>query len=758
MTGRIVAGMDLGSTSIKLLLVDERGAELVVEDVPTPWCAGPGGTATLAADGVIDAITQLIHAASARLASLSDASVAALAVSGMGETGMVIDARGRAVAPAFAWFDPRGVEQVAAFPAEIRRQFAGRTGLPLGPQASVAKLAYLRDSGVALPGLRWLNLPEFVAMTLGARPALELSLTSRTGLLDQDTGAPWEAMLAALGVTTSFLPPFVASGTDLGQAANWLPDNFAGARLTVAGHDHLVAAEADSPIPPEHYHVSFGTAEVLLRVLDAPLGYEARTRLAEHLINEVHHIVPGKRVLVAGVKSGLLLRRTLQAVGVRDREGRDRLDAAVMELPYAGSLPAGSIEISGARNDDGALAITVHTDNISPAEVFAAVLRHSNDEIQKLIAAMDRELAPATTTKLTGGWAGMASVRRARAEVLPRLSVSGRPQETAFGAARVAARLPATPRAIAGKATALDPTRSGEPMNELTTAERRGMAAISTAASRMLIVAADQRNGMKAAMTDAPDGPSGISNTELAAAKADLVRHLANNAPAILLDPEIALPAVVDDGTLARGTALVVGMDASGFETEDGLRHSRFVSGMTARRVRDLGGDVAKMLFYTRPDRQGADSAVAAEMRKLTRECEDEGVLLIVELLTYQLEGESDDAYRAAFPGLVTDGAALAVACGAKVLKLQYPGSPEACAAVTAAAAGVPWAVLSAGVDHDTFIGQVRTAVAHGARGAMAGRSLWKDSLSISPALRQDYLVNRALPRLRELAAVVDGG
>ena len=528
MTGRVVAGMDLGSTGIKLLVIDESGAELVVEEVSTPWRAGPGGTADIAAEDVVVAVTRLIHAAASRLAALTDARVEALGISGMGETGMLIDAEGRAVAPAFAWFDPRGAEQVAAFPAEIRAQFAGRTGLPLGPQVSVAKLAYLRDMGVELDGLRWLNLPEFVAMTLGGLPALEYSLTSRTGLLDQDTGAPWDALLAALGVTESFLPPLVAAGADLGQAASWLPDNFAGARLTVAGHDHLVAAEANGPIPDGHYHVSFGTAEVLLRVVDAPLGYAARTRLAGHLINEVRHIVPGKHVLVAGVKSGLLLRRTLQAVGIRDRAGRDRLDAAVMELPYDGALPSGGLEISGARNDDGVLAITVRTDDISPAEIFAAVLRHSNDEIEQLIAAMDRELPPATTATLTGGWAGMASVRRARAEVLPRLSVSSRAQETAFGAARIATRLLGAAHTVAGRATTFDPTERGEPMNELTTAEKRGMAAISTAASRMLIVAADQRNGMRAAMADAPGT---VSDAELAAAKADLVRHLANNAP-----------------------------------------------------------------------------------------------------------------------------------------------------------------------------------------------------------------------------------
>lgn len=294
-------------------------------------------------------------------------------------------------------------------------------------------------------------------------------------------------------------------------------------------------------------------------------------------------------------------------------------------------------------------------------------------------------------------------------------------------------------------------------MNSLSTLERRGLAAISTPGGKMLIVAADQRNSMKAVMTDAPAGPGSVTADQLADAKADLVRYLANHAPAILLDPEVALPRIVDEGVLARGTALVVGMDASGFETVDGLRYTRYVEGVTPRTVRDLGGDVAKMLFYMRPDRQGADSRVADDIRKLVLACAEEGLLLIVEILTYRLEGESEEAYAAVFPQLVADAARISVECGSKVLKLPYPGSAEACAAVTAAANGVPWAVLSAGVDHETFIKQVEVAVANGAAGAMAGRSLWKDSLAVSPDRRIELLTTRALPRLRELAAVVDG-
>lgn len=291
---------------------------------------------------------------------------------------------------------------------------------------------------------------------------------------------------------------------------------------------------------------------------------------------------------------------------------------------------------------------------------------------------------------------------------------------------------------------------------ELTTLELRSMAKILTPGGRMLIVAADQRNGMKAVMTDAPDGPGSITVEQLAEAKADIVTHLANHGPAILLDPEVALPMIVTDRVIAHDTGLVVGMDASGFETVDGLQYTRYVDGVTPRTVRELGGDAAKMLFYMRPDKQDENSRVMREIRDLVEACAAEGLLLIVEILVYKLEGETDEEYKAVFPQLVIDSARLSVAAGAKVLKLQYPGSAEASAAVTAAAAGAPWAVLSAGVDHATFITQVATAVANGASGAMAGRSLWKDSLAVSAATREELLTTRALPRLKELQSVLD--
>lgn len=292
-------------------------------------------------------------------------------------------------------------------------------------------------------------------------------------------------------------------------------------------------------------------------------------------------------------------------------------------------------------------------------------------------------------------------------------------------------------------------------MTEMTTVEKRALARISTDAGGMLIVAADQRNSMKAVM-NAPEGPQSITTEGLRDAKADLVRYLANHGPAILLDPEVALPYIVDEGILDRDTALVVGMDASGYDTVDELRFTRFVDGVTPRTVREFAGDAAKMLYYLRPDKQDLDSRVGDEIRSLIADSEAEGVLVIIEILTYQLPEESDADYALQFPKLIEQSADFAVRCGAKVLKLPYPGSPEACAAVTIAAQGAPWAVLSAGVDHETFIKQVGIAVRHGAAGAMAGRSLWKDSLAVSTEERTKLLTERAEPRLQELRKTIE--
>jgi tagatose-1,6-bisphosphate aldolase len=293
-------------------------------------------------------------------------------------------------------------------------------------------------------------------------------------------------------------------------------------------------------------------------------------------------------------------------------------------------------------------------------------------------------------------------------------------------------------------------------MAGMTTAERRGYQQICGANGAMMVIACDQRGGMRQVLADTEEGRNAISNEVLGLTKMDIAAHLAVHAGCVLVDPVCAVPAIIDEGVLERTTALLIGIDASGFDlTPEGYRISNMVEGISARRVRELGGTGAKVMVYLRSDTPEANTRNLETLRAVIADYRAEDLLLVVEFLTYALPGEAPEAYGERIPELIEGGSRLCLDLGAKVLKIPYPGTARACANITAMAGGVPWAVLSAGVDHATFLGQVETAMANGASGVIAGRSLWKDCISLDRAVTKQRLETIAVPRLRELQAVI---
>ena len=290
----------------------------------------------------------------------------------------------------------------------------------------------------------------------------------------------------------------------------------------------------------------------------------------------------------------------------------------------------------------------------------------------------------------------------------------------------------------------------------MTAAELRGYQQICSTNGTIMVIACDQRGGIRKLLAATPAEEKQITDAMLGDVKSDVVRHLAAHAPAVLLDPICAVPRVVEEASLARDVALLIGLDASGYDTDSqGHYLSKLVPGISARRVRALGGTGGKLMVYLRSDHPSA----MAHNTKIIRDCiadfAAEDLLLVVEFLTYSLPSESPEAYKAKFPALIEGGSRMCLELGSKVLKIPYPGTPAACAAVTRLAGAVPWAVLSAGVNHETFMGQVEISMAEGAAGVIAGRSLWKDCVSLDRARQQELLTTRALPRLREIQSVL---
>jgi tagatose-1,6-bisphosphate aldolase len=293
-------------------------------------------------------------------------------------------------------------------------------------------------------------------------------------------------------------------------------------------------------------------------------------------------------------------------------------------------------------------------------------------------------------------------------------------------------------------------------MTAMTTAERRAYHQICDASGCMMVIACDQRGGMRTLLATTPEDQAKIDNGILGNTKADITRYLASRAACVLVDPICAVPSLVNDGILPRDTALLIGIDASGWDTSsEGYRISKMVDGISARRVRELGGTGGKIMIYLRMDHEAANSKNLATLRATVEDFAREDLLLVVEFLTYRLEGESREQYEAKYPMLIQEGTRACLQLGSKVLKIPYPGSEQACAEVTKIAGQVPWAVLSAGVDHSVFLGQVEAAIKNGASGVIAGRALWKDCISLDREVSKERLSTIGLSRLREIQAIV---
>lgn len=438
----IVLGVDVGTSDTKVLATTIDGEEIGALSTPTSW-RNHGGTMTdtdprRLVDGVLALLERAVGVATQQVGPVT---VSAIAITGMAEAGVLLGSDGEPLYPIIAWFDPRGGPEMHSLPADLIEQFCGRTGLPVSPLATVAKLAWMRSQGTDLIGKQWLNVPEFLVHRLGAARASEMSLAARTGLLDQDSGQLWPEMLAAIGATADLVPPLVLAGTPLGRAGGPdVPGVLHGAVLTVAGHDHAVAAVGCGTTGADEVFDSFGTAEALVRSIDGNLDAAARDRLASAGVNSVHHVLAGRRLLLGGTKAGLLLRRTLDMLGCSATDRRAELDDAACALIDAGKGdPIEGVKVSGALNDDGTLRIEITSDDVSPASLWLATLANGIDEAARCLDLMAAEIGPAGAVIVAGGWTRMESVRRSKRSSFPDVRFSDRTQAGAFGATMFAA-------------------------------------------------------------------------------------------------------------------------------------------------------------------------------------------------------------------------------------------------------------------------------------------------------------------------------
>jgi sugar (pentulose or hexulose) kinase len=425
MPRELLAGLDVGTTSVKALLLSTEGEEVAIGRAPTRWARGEHGVET-SAESIVDAAQNALRDA---LTEVPGERVIALGVASMAEAGVLVDVHDVPLAPVIAWHDQRDEQQLDDLVAQLGADaFSSRTGLPLWTQWSLTKHRWIVDNlPLARAAARRYNIAEWVAHQFGAEPATELSLASRTGWLDVATGRPWSESMAWSGASESLLSDLVTAGTALGVAST-SGDLAAlkGATLTVAGHDHQAAVVGVGIGGPGDELDSCGTAEAFVRTIAPQLAPDAILTLTRSGVTVGWHAIRDRWCLLGATQGGLILGRVQAALGV-DRDGLPALDAAALAATDRPEV----LTVS----DDGDVEMA---QDAEPGQVWRAATQAVTRQANALGAVIDRAAGPRRDLVVAGGWTNSAALMAAKTEMFGPLRAANTREPGARGAAFLA--------------------------------------------------------------------------------------------------------------------------------------------------------------------------------------------------------------------------------------------------------------------------------------------------------------------------------
>lgn len=292
----------------------------------------------------------------------------------------------------------------------------------------------------------------------------------------------------------------------------------------------------------------------------------------------------------------------------------------------------------------------------------------------------------------------------------------------------------------------------------------RGLQQLADSKGIMTMCAIDHRGALRRALNK--ENPAVVSYQDIVDFKLDLCQALAPIASAILLDPEYGAGQAIAAGLLPGSKGLLVSLEKTGYAGDSTARVTELLSDWSVRKAKRMGASAVKLLIYFRPDLKDIASKQLDLVARLADECLEEDIAFLVEPVSYPIEqdGGSSKSFAEIKPSLVIETARQVTALPIDVLKSEFPADTKfeqdeeklllLCQELNQASQ-LPWVLLSAGVDFDSFKKQVEIACKAGASGFLAGRALWQEGAQIrSREQRMAFFQKTAALRLKNLSEI----
>ena len=277
-TARAVLGIDVGTTGVKAVVVDDAGAVLADADAEQPLSVPRPGWAEQDPELWWRSTRQAVAAAMAELRRLpGSVEIGAIGLSGQMHSSVFLDASGDVIRPALLWADTRTTEQC--------REITETLGLPglrrmVGNRAlegfTAPKVLWLRQHE---PGsyerLRRLLLPkDYIRYRLTGELATEPSDAAGTLLFDVRERRWSTEALDALEIDGDMLPEVVGSAEVSGRVSVGAAETLGlqvGLPVVGGGADNAAGAVGSGVVGPGTVQSSIGTSGTVLMPAASPL-------------------------------------------------------------------------------------------------------------------------------------------------------------------------------------------------------------------------------------------------------------------------------------------------------------------------------------------------------------------------------------------------------------------------------------------------------------------------------------------------------
>ena len=316
---RAAVGVDLGTGSVKVALVDEQGNVLAKAARPYDLSSPHAGWAE--SDPLL-----WLEATEQAAAEIADQLPGAEGVGFSGQMhGVVLcDANLEPLRPAITWADTRSAHEAAAMQVDLGDEVLARLGSPAVSGFAATSLKWLasHEPEVLAKARFALQPKDWLRARLGGAVVTEPSDASGTLLADVASGTWDNDAITWLGIDPELLPPIVGSSDAAGEltiADHTLP--------CVAGAADTAAAIAGMGLSINEGFAAVGSGSQTVSVLAEPSGGIAR---GTHLFATAGAPGSGWYRIGAVQNAGIALRRSLDWLGATPQEANDALDAGVL--------------------------------------------------------------------------------------------------------------------------------------------------------------------------------------------------------------------------------------------------------------------------------------------------------------------------------------------------------------------------------------------------------------------------------------------